>query len=606
MVQGRVNQPTFRRQDRWLRPILQRGLSVDPGRRYASMGALLAELDRKPKRLRNLAIAAGTLALASVAAVWFVRGERPAPCGDSERHLVGVWDKGRADVVQRAMLATGVPYAASTFQRVSEGLNQYANQWTAMHRSTCEATRVRGEQSEKLLDLRMACLERMKGEFAIVIDLVSKVDAETIANSLQSIYRLSPVENCARIESLSTAVAEPSAPQEREHLHALQKALDGVKAEFNVAKYRASLDHLTAIAPEIEKLNFPPLQAEALLLRGQLQWRIGETQKSEATLMASLAAAEQGRDDDKRALALVELTYVVGYEEGRTSDGLNWAKMAEGTLSRIAPNPRLNADFERSRASLLFRGGRYEEALPHAQESCAILKRLLGERHHDVADCLSNLGNVLLRLGRNQEALDLHSQALEVAEAALGKDHPSLGDFLNNSGNSYASIGEPKKAAAMYQKALELYRRSLGPNAPVVAVALSNLGMLAYSQKDPKGALPLFEKALAIEEKALGPTHVSTAETLAHIGDTYLLMDNPEQAVPRLERAWAVYADRPTPPPEAAPVAFSLARALSDSLAPPEQARALARRAKEVAATGEGDEWKALVAEIDDWLAEHK
>jgi len=605
VTHGRLNPPPVRRRERWLRQIIQRGLSVDPARRHANMGALLAELDRKPKLRRNLMLAAGTLALASVAAFLAVRSERPAPCGDSASHLVGVWDKGRADAVQRAMLATGVPYAASTFQRVSDGLDEYANQWTAMHRSTCEATRVRGEQSEKLLDLRMACLERMKGEFGIVVDLVSKVDAETIAKSLESVYRLSPVNNCARIESLSTAVAEPSDPQQREHLHAMQKALDAAKAELNVGKFRVSLGQLTAIAPEVKKLDYPPLQAETLLLRGQLEWRLGELKKAEATLMESLAAAEEGRDDDKRALALIELTYVVGWEEGRVSEGLTWAKVAEGTLSRVASNERLTADFARSRASVMFRGGRYEDALKGNEESCSILRRLLNEHHRDVADCLSNMGNILVKLGRSKEALGYHNQALEVAEAALGKDHPSLGDFLNNAGNSYASLGEPKKAAAMYQRALELYKRSMGPNAPSVAVALSNLGSLDLEQKDFKSALKYFASALAIEEKALGPKHLSTAETLAHIGDTYLLMGNPEAAVPPLERAWAVHAERTPPPPEVAPVAFSLARALTESLEPSDRPISLARRARELAAAATGDEWKPLVSEIDDWLAEH-
>lgn len=601
VTHGRVNYSRIPRGARWLRPIFARGLSVNPDQRYPSMGALLAQLDRKPK-LRNQMIAAGVgaVALASAAIVMMSRSQEAAPCGASETHLAGVWNTGVAEKVQTAMLATGVPYAASTVRGVTVGLNDYASQWSAMHRSTCEATR-RGEQSEKLLDLRMACLDRLKGEFGIVVDLVGKVDAETIQHSLISVHGLSPVNACAQSESLSNMVAEPTDPEERKTLRRVQNALDIAKAELNIGHYRQSLQKLAAIARDVETTNYPPLQAEALLLRGRAEWRIGELEKAETTLMESVAAAERGRDDDKRLMALIELIYVVGYEKGHVSDGLAWAKIAEAMLSRVSSHERFKAEFIRSRATVAFRGGHYEDALRDAERSCTILQRLLGEDHRDVAECLNRIGIILLRLGRNEEALTFQNRALPIAEAALGKDHPSLGDFINNSGNCYARLGDSKKSAAMYSRALDLYRRSLGPEHSMVAVALSNLGSLAFGEGDFDSALNYFSNAIAIEEKTLGPKHQSTAETLTHLGDTYLKLGRPKKAVEPLERAWAAYADKQSPPPEAATVAFSLARALWGS-GSQERAITMARRARELAATAEGEDGERVVSEVDEWL----
>ena len=42
-------------------------------------------------------------------------------------------------------------------------LDQYAVDWSNQYKDACEATRVRGEISEDVLDLRMACLgDRLK------------------------------------------------------------------------------------------------------------------------------------------------------------------------------------------------------------------------------------------------------------------------------------------------------------------------------------------------------------------------------------------------------------------------------------------------------------
>ena len=38
-------------------------------------------------------------------------------------------------------------------------LDDYAGRWATMHADACEATRVRGEQPESVMQLRMSCLD---------------------------------------------------------------------------------------------------------------------------------------------------------------------------------------------------------------------------------------------------------------------------------------------------------------------------------------------------------------------------------------------------------------------------------------------------------------
>ncbi|MCA9661177.1 MAG: hypothetical protein KC486_22740, partial [Myxococcales bacterium] len=79
-----------------------------------------------------------------------------AACEDAERHLVGVWDDEIRGEAQRSFAATGRPYAEKAWESSAAALDRYSDAWVAMRREACEATAVYHEQSNELLDLRMA------------------------------------------------------------------------------------------------------------------------------------------------------------------------------------------------------------------------------------------------------------------------------------------------------------------------------------------------------------------------------------------------------------------------------------------------------------------
>ena len=81
--------------------------------------------------------------------------------------LSGIWEvsdevrpvetEAKADI-RRAFLATSKPYAATAFEATSRILDRFARRWTDIYVEACEATHLRGEQSNEVLDLRMAAL----------------------------------------------------------------------------------------------------------------------------------------------------------------------------------------------------------------------------------------------------------------------------------------------------------------------------------------------------------------------------------------------------------------------------------------------------------------
>src|SRR5262249_24975447 len=135
-----------------VRRVLLRGLAYDPQARYPSITALLTELTRDPSRRRRRGLWA-PLAMGAPAPGGY--GEHPAVaarqaklCTGADAEAAQVWNSAVQGDIERSLLATGVPYAGDTWQRTRDHIDAYMADWRKMYAETCEATRLRGEQSE--------------------------------------------------------------------------------------------------------------------------------------------------------------------------------------------------------------------------------------------------------------------------------------------------------------------------------------------------------------------------------------------------------------------------------------------------------------------------
>jgi hypothetical protein len=165
----------------WIRQILLRALKANPDERYPSMEPLLEQLSKDPRvfRRRALASAGAMLALAAIAVSY--RGvvyRQSQLCKGGEQKLLGVWDRERKRAVEASFLGTGASFAADAFAYVDKAIDKYAQTWIHAHTDACEATRLRGEQSEELLDLRMQCLFQRRAELSTLVDLFAAADGK--------------------------------------------------------------------------------------------------------------------------------------------------------------------------------------------------------------------------------------------------------------------------------------------------------------------------------------------------------------------------------------------------------------------------------------------
>jgi serine/threonine protein kinase/tetratricopeptide (TPR) repeat protein len=646
VLHGRVrNPPAGSDVPRWLRLILLRGLSEEPADRFASMDELLTALRNDPgiARRRWLAIGAGAAVVLSAGlALRLARPNAETPCRGAERKLAGVWDDARKGAMHAAFAATGEANAEDAFARTRTALDDYARGWVAMHTDACEATRVRGEQSEEMLDLRVECLRERLEDLRAQVDVFAHAEAATVEKAIPAARALPRLQACADAAALRAPIRPPADEGARTHVEAIRSALARAKAEQRAGNYNGALTIATKSADEASALAYRPVEAEALYVLGDVQDDLGDYPLSEATLRRAFAAALAGRHEAQAARALTALVAGVGLRQARFTEAHGWATFAEAEMEHLS-DPFVRGELARNEGRLYVREEKYGDARQAIEKCLSIWEPTLGQDDYAVAGPRTDLGNVFFLQGDLDAAGKEYARSLAVLERTLGPDSPSLAPNLNNLGEIALDRGEYDAAAQSLERARKLWETAFGPEHPKVSLALYNLARTRLEQGDPEAALAMFERALAIWKKALpaehpdvalgmhgvaeglrakrdyagalaseeaslamrekiyGPSGYALAESLVSIGETRLAEGLATTAEAPLARALKILEERRTSAVELAQARFDLARAVVTS--DPNRSRALASDARDLYARTPGPLAVKRGGEIEAWLA---
>ena len=631
----------------WLRKVVLRGLAREPADRFADMDALLAALQRDPQRTRNRALAglavAGAL-LAGGYALARVHAGDVGPCPDARAKLGPVWDDRRADV-ERALLATRAVYAADTWTRVAVRVDRHADAWAAVHHDACQA-HARGEQSAVLLDLRMACLERRRGELAALVARLAAADADTVRAAASAVDDLIPPERCADAAALTAAVPPPEDPAAAVRVAALRERLAEARAAAATAKPAEAATLAAEVVQAAEALGFRPLLAEALAVRGSVALARGEYEPGCRSLEDALWLADTVRDDVLLADTMAELVHILGVRLVRFEEALRWRRHADAVVARLGEASTGHTALLRAFGVTLATQGRPAAAREQLQRALALDEGSAEPHDGRVIKDLVALGTAEFHAGDPAAARRYHERALALGERIYGPNHPEIARIATNLATAVTALGDLEAAAPLFERALALIDATHGPNSPNSAGTLINLGSLWAMRGQFDRAQPLFERALAILEPTLGPEHpdVGTvlhnlalvasergelgkarayhqralairarnfppespqvAESVAQLGALSFREGDLPTAISELERAIAVFVAnpehlRPTSLPEAR---FTLARALR-AADQRERAAAEARQAAAEYRAADAAQHAAQLAEIDAWLA---
>lgn len=175
---------------RWLVPVLERGMALDPARRYPSMDALTAAIERGRGRLKKVLMStAGVISLAvSVSVgVWLGRTDTTAAnttstCAAFSGQVELLWSDAR-----RAALTQRAERAQVDLGRGLELVDEAADSWTRAAAASCD-----GDQAPAVDDPVRVCLERWAFNFESILDLLEHGDELTF-NGLPDVVASLPV-----------------------------------------------------------------------------------------------------------------------------------------------------------------------------------------------------------------------------------------------------------------------------------------------------------------------------------------------------------------------------------------------------------------------------
>ena len=564
----------------WLRTIVLRGLRRDPEERHASVEALVEELSRR--RARRWWWLAPAVVIVAGTGVWTALPDRSEACAGADSRVTRVWNEGaRGDLI--ASLSQRAPHGAAIADRVASLVDAYARRWAVGRVEVCKDTRVRGVYSERVLDMRTACLDGRLEHLRALLGVFGEPEA-TVDEAVAAAQALPPLDACDDVARLTAEAPLPTDPDVAARVDALHADLARVRALASSGRYIDARDLARQTAERAAAIPYAPIEAEALLELGMSLDELGAYDEAETALSEAYWRATGSRRDRVAARAAGQVTMVAGARRQRFEVAETWARHARAALARLQGDAgpeeavvlhaiarfeirhagyaaaaaaldralllskRMEGDDGPSVASILHTQSillsdqrKLADAAARQRESLAILEKTLPRRHPHIAAALVHLGTLESRAGKQDVAAGLYRDAIAIYEETIGIDTPAGATAVNNLGNAVYRLGRHAEALEHYQRALAIRRKELGDQHSDVAASYVNIGLALRGLERHEEAVAALEQAVHIREVVDGTDHPRYANALDNLGIPLLALGRVGEADAAHRRALAIY-----------------------------------------------------------------
>ena len=509
----------------WLHALVVRALAADPLARFPSMDALAAALGRdRRRRHRVLALlAGGAIAGAALGVVAYRHHATHDPCDGAAARLETVWSTASTERVRAELGPT--PWAA----RALEGLDANAVQWGHSYRAVCEASRVRGAQSDTLLDLRMRCLDRALARFdALATALATPLDAGTRAEATGAVAELPPPDACETLDD-PAELALPADPARRARVTDAERTLDRAWAQYALGRYPVAGKIVHELG-SVKELGAPALEAAVLLLDASITSRIGQPSAARAQLEAALTAAAAARTPELEAQVWARLLRHELFS-GNPARVIEWEPFAHAAAVRAGHE---GAEIDGIVGEALRDAGQLEAARAHEQRALASADLLRADQR---ALLEMNAGSVELAAGSPALAEAAFSRGLALARQALGDGHPTLAIYYDKLAAADRARGRIRDALALHDLSLAARTAAYGATDRSVATSLLGRARTLLEADRPEDAMRDAAKALEIRTAQAGPASPRLGEIIALQGEIAAASGDRHAALELYDRA---------------------------------------------------------------------
>jgi serine/threonine-protein kinase len=191
-------------------------------------------------------------------------------------------------------------------------------------------------------------------------------------------------------------------------------------------------------------------------------------------------------------------------------------------------------------AILLQEDGRLDEADVLFREAVGLIDEVLGEQHPFMAYTLNGYSGVHQDRGEYDQAEADLRRALEIGRAVFPPEHPFIAVVLHNLGGLFDAMEAYDDAVDYYNRGLELRQQTLPPAHPDIAISMEAIGGVLVKAGQPEEAEPVLRDALAIqtESYAEGDPRIARVESI--LARSLLYQGNRAEARQLLEKSLPV------------------------------------------------------------------
>lgn len=526
------------RLDPKVRKVLERGLARDPQERWPSMDALLERLVPKASWLSST-LGRGALALGIGGAAIAAAMRPETRCTGATDKMAELWTQSRADQVQSQVETLGLPFARDAWSRFRTDIDAYAEQWAQMHTDTCEATVVRKEQSEAIMELRMGCLRQAHQALASTLRAIEDPDREVMMRTHRLLEGLPKLSTCENVELLQADV-RPPAEEDKAAVEEARGQLADAGALMRSAKYEEAAAVLEQAAPAMLAIDYPPLDGELAFRRGQHAIHVGKFEEAVVQLRVALDSATRLN----RPVASIEAAIDLSDASIQLSKHES-AQVYSDRIESLARRPNMPPEYEIAahdrRGAVLRAIGKSDDALAEFQKAKSIAVEVFGAEHVETSLPLSNLAAVLYDNGDWPAAVEAYEEVLAVRVAQRGAGHPSVALTWNALCTIRVAWSRPKEALPNCRRALELFEATLPADHADIAMAKTNLGNALFDSGQREDGVEMARSAVKGWVAAVGAEHPNTGRARRALAHSLAQMDQLDEARKEIQGALEVF-----------------------------------------------------------------
>ncbi len=491
-----------------LADLLERGLAWDPADRHRNLHVVLRRLEFVRSRrwgwwaaLAGAALLAGGIGFASGSNQPAVASD-PDPC-HGLHSTAAIWNGEQSERVAASFGAVELPYAADFSTQVIRELDAYQERWEAARAVICHDESATTPRAQKDRQRQIGCLNRRYSALETLVARLVSADEGIVKRSVGAVLGLPVLDVCQDIEGLRMTIPSPEDPAMRKRVDQERKNLALARSFFNTGKYTQALKLAKTLRTAAVELEYPPLEAEALVMVSIAYGESGDPEKARANALETVAKA-YAAGDDRTVVGAISLLVFYLQQAGKLEEANRWISVGEGALARGGKSipASVRTSFLSNSGAVATAGGEWHTAERLFLESMA-LDRLSGALDSRIASSLTSLATVYRRQGRLEEALEVQEEALALRSEAFGPSHPVIGRAYLALASIQMDLGDWPGMEASTLRSYELWQ-ALEPSDHTIARILFNLREIDLNRGQLHAALDKSDEIEKLSRKVLG------------------------------------------------------------------------------------------------------